>query len=342
METILSPSSRQRLVRIEESSAVAAARREATDLAAELGFDDIAAGEVALVVTEAATNILKHAGRGQILIRPLRSGSDGGIEVLAIDAGPGMRNVSFSMQDGTSTAGSYGVGLGAMRRLADEFDLYTQPDKGTVILMTVWPKGALPPAPLLHVGAVCVPIPGEVACGDAWAIAAEPNAAAVMVADGLGHGEHAAAAAGAATSMFADAPGLPPAASMQDVHGALRATRGAAVAIARIDMMAEQIVFAGVGNIAASVLDGRDRRQLVSHNGIVGSNMRKVQEFTAPWHDGCLLLMHSDGLGSRWDIDQYPGLAACHPAIIAGVLYRDFCRGRDDVTVLAVREGGRR
>jgi hypothetical protein len=96
--------------------------------------------------------------------------------------------------------------------------------------------------------------------------------------------------------------------------------------------------FAGVGNIAASILDGNDRRQMVSHNGIVGSNLRKVQEFVSPWSSGAMLIMHSDGLGSRWDLEHYPGLAMRHPSLIAAVLYRDFARKRDDVTVLVVRE----
>jgi hypothetical protein len=93
-----------------------------------------------------------------------------------------------------------------------------------------------------------------------------------------------------------------------------------------------------VGNIAAHLITRHDRRQLVSHNGIVGSNVRKVQEFDAPWTEDTLLVLHSDGLQSRWHLDDYPGLAMCHPALIAGVLYRDHARGRDDVTVVVVRD----
>ena len=66
--------------------------------------------------------------------------------------------------------------------------------------------------------------------------------------------------------------------------------------------------------------------------------MRKVQEFVLPWNAGAMLIMQSDGLASRWDLEQYPGLIGCHPALIAAVLYRDYTRGRDDVAVLVARD----
>ena len=73
---------------------------------------------------------------------------------------------------------------------------------------------------------------------------------------------------------------------------------------------------------------------MVSYNGTVGHEVRKIREFTYLWPKGGLLVMHSDGLGTQWRLDRYPGLIARHPSLIAGVLYRDFNRGRDDVTVL--------
>jgi hypothetical protein len=179
---------------------------------------------------------------------------------------------------------------------------------------------------------------GEHLSGDSWALAHDATSATVMVADGLGHGPLAAQASELAAATIARDPALPAGTLMNDMHAALRPTRGAAAAVARIDMLGEVVTFAGIGNIAAHLVGGAERRQLVSHNGIVGSNVRKVQEFGAPWSDSALLILHSDGLGSRWRLEDYPGLAACHPALVAGVLYRDCSRGRDDVTVLAVRD----
>jgi hypothetical protein len=72
-------------------------------------------------------------------------------------------------------------------------------------------------------------------------------------------------------------------------------------------------------------------------NGTVGQGTLRVREFDYAWSPGSVLVMASDGLGTRWSLDDYPGLAARHPALVAAVLYRDHARGRDDVTVLAVR-----
>ncbi|HEU4852142.1 MAG TPA: ATP-binding SpoIIE family protein phosphatase [Telluria sp.] len=337
METVLSAQSRQLAFPLAEQTQVAAVRRAAQEIAVRSGFDDIAAGQVALMVTEAATNILKHAGHGEILLRPLGICDSSGIEIIAIDNGPGMRDLAGNMADGTSSAGSYGVGLGAMRRMASEFDVYTAPGKGTVLHMRAW-AGPAPHNPSLLVGLVCLPMAGETDCGDSWAVACAPTEAMLMVADGLGHGTLAADASQAATHALANKPHQSPAAVLEDAHGLMRSTRGAAVAVAQIDMHEETLRFAGVGNIAAHVFNGAERKQMISHNGIVGSNMRKLQEFSIAWNAGAMLILHSDGLGSRWDLDQYPGLVMHHPSVIAAVLYRDFSRGRDDVAVLVARD----
>ncbi|TWI63437.1 anti-sigma regulatory factor (Ser/Thr protein kinase) [Pseudoduganella lurida] len=346
METILAAEHRQSCHPLSDASQVAAVRRAAVDLCNSLDFDETAAGEVAIVVTEAATNLLKHAGHGEILLRPLQHNGAHGIEILAVDKGPGITNLAASLADGISTAGSYGVGLGAMRRLSSEFDIYSSPGRGTVILMTLWPRAvkALSPAeaarraPALRCGAVCLPMHGEHIPGDTWSLALDATSATVVVADGLGHGPLAAQASELAAATVARDPALPAATLLEDMHGAIRATRGAAVAVARIDMLAGVVRFAGVGNIATHLISGPERRQLVSHNGIVGSNIRKVQEFDAPWDEYTLMILCSDGIGTRWHLDDYPGLASCHPAIIAAVLYRDFSRGRDDVTVVVLRD----
>lgn len=336
METILNAP--QQRCPVSDASHIAAARRTAADLAARQGLDATRAGELAIVVTEAATNILKHAQHGEILLRALQQGEHTGVEVLAIDAGPGMNSISASMEDGRSTAGTYGVGLGAMRRLSSSFDAFSSPGQGTVLHMTVWQQGAVLDALPLDIGVVCLPMDGETACGDGWGLALGATEATVLVADGLGHGPLAEDASRLAVQTALARPARSAAVLLDDVHHALRATRGAAVALARIDMLAGQLSLAGIGNIACHVWSAGGRRQMVSHNGIVGSNMRKVQEFPAQWDDSAMMIMHSDGLGSRWNMDEYRGLSGCHPAVVAAVLYRDFSRRRDDVTVLVLRD----
>ena len=128
------------------------------------------------------------------------------------------------------------------------------------------------------------------------------------------------------------------AALMERMHLALRPTRGAAAAVADVDVAARVVRYAGVGNIAATVWGPDGSRSLVSHNGIVGHEMRKVQRFEVPLPPRGLLVMHSDGIATRWQLEKYPGLALRDPAVVAAVLYRDFCRGRDDATVVVARE----
>lgn len=340
METVLGFARPQQRCEVHEVSQVAAARRVATDLATALGFDETATGEAALLVTEAATNILKHGSHGEILLRAVRRGGQDGLEIVALDHGPGMSNVAHSMADGTSGAGTYGIGLGTMQRLSHEFDIYSAPGKGTVVHLLAWPGSTPPDEDVLQMGVVCLPMAGETVCGDAWSLACGPTRATVLVADGLGHGPDAATASEAAGEVLRRGPDYPPATIIDDAHAALRATRGAAVAVAQIDTHDEELRFAGIGNIAAHLYGGNgiERKQLVSHNGIVGSNVRKIQEFVVPWQPGALLILHSDGLATRWDLDAYPGLLSCHPALVAAMLYRDFCRRRDDVTVLVLRD----
>lgn len=338
METILIYFGTQQVFYINEPSEIYAARRAAAKLAQTLNFDDLRRAQLELVITEAGTNIIKHAQRGEILIRALTHGDDFGVEIIAIDKGPGISNIQFHMKDGNSTTGTYGGGLGAMSRLTQEFDIYSEINQGAALVMVIWADKIPTPNLNWKIGTVCLPLIGELVCGDAWTAESDGKNLTLLVADGLGHGPDAAKASLAAVAVIPVNLNKSPAALMALTHTALHGTRGAAVAISQIDETRSQIKFAGVGNIAVSIFISTGRRHLISHNGIVGSNLRKVQELAEPWEDGALLIAHSDGLGTRWDLDNYPGLARAHPSLIAAILYRDFTRGRDDVTIVVVRD----
>ena len=187
-----------------------------------------------------------------------------------------------------------------------------------------------------------MPKRGEPECGDAWGVVRDDDGRATFtVADGLGHGSSAAEASRRAVALAGEHPTERPAAVLATIHAGLRATRGAAVAVAEVTDDAATVRFAGLGNISAALVGPTASKSLVSHNGIAGHEMRKIQEFTYDWPPDVLLVLHSDGISTRWDLQRYPGLAQRHPSVVAGVIYRDFSRGRDDVTVTAVREAGR-
>jgi anti-sigma regulatory factor (Ser/Thr protein kinase) len=341
METLISSLLPQHVFPINHASDIAAARRAGQKLADDLGFDDVQAGRLAIVVTEAGTNILKHAGEGVLYVMGAQSGAAmAGIDVLAIDNGPGISDFSTSFQDGVSTAGTAGTGLGALRRQSDEFDFWTRPGQGAAFFMRLWRGSPPPQACGMEVGALYVPLAGEEESGDGWAASCDLDGATLLGVDGLGHGPEAAKAARAAIHALERRPSAAPSEVLQTAHEALRITRGAALSVARIDYSGGDVRFAGIGNVNCVVHDGNARRALISHNGIVGANMRKVQEFTTDCPPGALVILHSDGVQTQWDLADYPGLTVRAPVLVAGIMMRDFVRGRDDALVLVGRRRG--
>ena len=327
---------------VTDASHVATARNALTDLMSRCGFDATRAGRGSLVLTEAATNILKHAGEGTVMIRPFHCDGDQGIEVLALDSGPGIANWTASSVDGVSTAGTPGTGLGAMRRLSDHFDAYSRAEQGTAVRMSIWcGEEAAGKTRRYEMGAVCVPLQGEEMCGDSWGVALHAEGATVMVADGLGHGLLAHEASQAAMAVLEKHPTDGAGQLLATAHGALRTTRGAALSVARCDFHKREVVYSGAGNISGVLVGPHARRQMISHAGIVGHKIHSTRELTYPWARDDLLIMHSDGLETRWNLDAYPGLAQRHCSLVAGVLYRDFKRGRDDTTIVVMRVAGR-
>ncbi|MBV9773104.1 MAG: SpoIIE family protein phosphatase [Gemmatimonadetes bacterium] len=322
-----------------DASAVGEVRRRLSTLAQEMGFGETDAGRVAVVATEMAGNLAKHArGGGQILAQTRIRDERPGIEILALDRGPGIASLPQALRDGYSTAGSPGTGLGAMSRMADDFDIHSVAGVGTAVLARLWPQSyGRPTVPPLEVGAVRIPHPGETACGDAWAWHPRPQGGLVVVADGLGHGPGAAEASSEAVRVFREHPDLAPTEMLRRMHDALRPTRGAAVAVVELDVERGEIRFAGTGNISGAVVTPATSQSMVSHSGIVGHQMPRAQEFVYSWPEGALVILHSDGIGTRWTLERYPGLISRDASLVAGVLYRDYSRENDDATVVAAR-----
>jgi anti-sigma regulatory factor (Ser/Thr protein kinase) len=322
------------LVPVADESQVGEARRAMAALGQRAGLDATAAGNAALVTTEAATNLVKHAGGGEILLRAIEDG----VEVIALDRGPGLADVSASLRDGHSTVGTQGNGLGAIRRMATTFDIYSVPGQGTAVLARIRSGPAVQSTSRLEIGAVSLPKSGETLNGDAWLARPTARGTRILVVDGLGHGPVANDAAQAAVEAFRAAPGESVEAAVERCHLALRGTRGAALAVTEVDVEAGVVRFAGIGNVAGSIWNGGQSHHTVSHNGTAGHGIVRIREFSYPWPKGALLVLASDGLTTRWTLDPYPGLSARDPALVAAILYRDHSRQRDDITVVVARE----
>lgn len=320
------------LIEVTDTSSAGEVRREVSLLAGRRGLDEDAIARLSLIATELSTNLLKHASGGVVLIGPEDAGATA-VEVLALDSGPGIADVAQALRDGHSTTATPGTGLGAISRQADFFDLYSARSQGTVVLARV---GRRRTTGASNVAAISIAVHGEMVDGDGWEEAEEDGIATVMLVDGLGHGTLAHQAAEAACAAFRTAKGSPTD-KLRTIHDALRHTRGAAAAIAELDRANGTMRFAGVGNISATMIDPAARRSAVSVYGIVGHEVRGFREFSYPWSRESCLIMHSDGLTTRWDLDRYPGLLTHDPAVIAGVIWKDHRRPNDDSTVLVAR-----
>jgi anti-sigma regulatory factor (Ser/Thr protein kinase) len=320
-----------RCVRIGDETGVGAARREAARMARAIGLDERTSGRLAIVVSELGKNVWQHARGGEVLLRAL----DRGVELLALDKGPGMADVGRAMGDGYSTRGTAGTGLGAVQRQSQSLDIYSQPGAGTAVLARVLADAA---PGRWHLGGLCVAKPGEEIAGDSWTSTGTRGRALVLVADGLGHGPDAAIAARAATALVAQHGARAPAELLQLAHAALRETRGAAVAVAVADRDAHELTFAGIGNVFAQIVraDGVTAQGLPSSYGTIGGDLRKVHEERFAFAGDDLLVLATDGVRPRWQWSSHPGLSRRDPSLVAGVLYRDFAAGRDDATVVVL------
>jgi anti-sigma regulatory factor (Ser/Thr protein kinase) len=325
---------------VSDSSSVGESRRLAASVCRLLNFSETDTGRISIIVTEMAGNLVKHASGGELLIRSLECDGEAGIEILSVDHGPGMANPLRSLQDGVSTAGSLGTGLGAIMRMSSLFDIFSAPEKGAVIMSRCWRSGFSgnhDPRPM-EVGAVCIPMVYEDPCGDCWAAGQTLRRTLLLVCDGLGHGIAAAEASGRAKTIFKNHSNRLLREIVEEIHSGLKSTRGAALAVLEIDHINPLIRYCSIGNISIRIINGNVEKNLVSQNGIVGHVIENIREFIYPWDSSGLIVAHSDGLSAKWWLANYPGLITRHPSVIAAVLYRDFKRENDDMTVLVAKK----
>ncbi len=320
-------------------------RRHVLEVAQLLGADETRSGAAAIVASELATNLLKHGQGGEIILLQVKEPISS-LEILALDKGPGMVNVSACLRDGYSTAGSAGTGLGAVQRMAKQFQIQSQPGKGTALWVSLSLGSEAPhqgqsaprdKARAFETSGVSLAVRGEELCGDSWDVSYSGTGMRVVVADGLGHGPFAEEASREAIAIFRQNPSAGPVLAMRQMHDALTKTRGAAASMAAIEHSEGQLRMAGIGNVLMRLHRASGSKTLAGDNGTLGAAIRRVNEINLPWEEDSLLIIHSDGIGSHWNLNDYPGLIRRHPGLIAGVLYRDYNRAHDDATVVVVR-----
>lgn len=326
-------------ISVRDQSHVGEARRLTIRLASDIGMGENDTGTAALVATELASNLAKYATSGQIVIRPLGPQADEGVEILSLDSGPGIADLNRHLADGYSSGRTPGNGLGAVIRQSSQFDIYSHPGIGTGVMARI---ASRKPAPeprvpqLVEYGVVSVPMAGERRCGDGWRVHQSSERVLLMLVDGLGHGDIAHEAAIKAAGVFDRHSKQGPGAMLSTAHERLRETRGAVMAVLESYPRDHSVVYAGVGNISACTIDNEGAKHMASVSGTVGY-IARPKEFRYSWSKPATLVMMSDGINSRWRVDNMPGLLGRHPSLVAGMLYQLYNRGRDDATVLAAK-----
>ncbi|MBZ0243914.1 MAG: SpoIIE family protein phosphatase [Bacteroidales bacterium] len=338
---------------IENESDVGVCRRKAVNAAVKMGFDKVKTGEIAILVSELVTNVLKHGGsKGKIVICQLEdSNNKKAIEFWCCDSGNGISNVQNAIQDGYSEKSSLGIGLGTIRRFSDELEI------NPVSSAEFKEKFSLESHGLNHCirslkwvptkiwmglnhkllsGAAFRPMPGEQVNGDAYLVNhTGPDTTIISVIDGLGHGKQAHIASQLAKEQLMLKPDLPLDELMKFVHNSIRGTRGVTIGLALINTQINKISFCGIGNIESFIMTPLGKINLMSYGGICGHNIRTPRVFENDFKPGDSVCFYSDGITSRWkpeDIDWSQS-----PQTNAELILNQYSRPNDDATVLIVR-----
>jgi anti-sigma regulatory factor (Ser/Thr protein kinase) len=343
-------------IEIRDEAQVGAARRAVHGFASRLGFNETELAEIDIVVQEIGTNAATHATLGGTLHVTQPFNAAEGVELFYCDTGPGIYNLDRAIRDGVSTSGTLGAGLGAIRRLMDEFDVYSTVRKterlslanntrtmhGTALLARKWVGGAKAVneetrATAEHIGLWTRPHPREEVNGDAYFITTREARTLYAVIDGLGHGRGAHEAASATLETLKEWRGEALDELMNMTHDALRRTRGAVMGAVVIDREASRFNYAGVGNIGVRVFNAPEPVNPISNNGTLGARFGKVRVWTNSWAEGTTIILTSDGISESWSINSYPDILRHSPQLLAGVLLRDYARESDDATAMVIR-----
>lgn len=323
-------------LRADDRSYFSFLKKEIRHRAQALGFSETRTGEVDIIVAELLSNLAKHAQNGQVLVKNLQA--DAGIEIIGLDSGPGMGDVGRMMGDGVSTKNTLGHGLGSIKRLADTFQVYSMREWGTITLIRVYAKPPGKKKPKADVHALLLPKPGETACGDGFFSTGNDKQLRLLLGDGLGHGPEAEAAVQKAGAAFLECIEDDPCEVIRYLSDRTRKTRGLVGTVAFFDYELLQWRLCGVGNISSRVVGPGAARTYHAYNGIIGNNIpRTLNHQTIPWEKGQLLLMCSDGIRSRWDLQRHPSIVRYDLSMICSVLLKDFARYTDDMSVVACK-----
>ncbi|MEN3794204.1 ATP-binding protein [Fulvimarina sp. MAC3] len=325
---------------IQEESQVGAARRTALQIGEGVGLAEADLDRLAIVVTEACTNLVRHASDGELLLDGIGSEKSPCVKVIAVDQGPGIASVEAAMVDGFTTSGEtdrgIGGGLGSMKRQADRFDIFSAP-QGTTVVATIGAQKKVP-AKTLDVAGVIVPKPGFTSGGDAWAMRREKDRTVIMLMDVLGHGPTAARDGESGREAFEEAGKRPLEEIEAFVSEAMTGSRGAAALFVEIPHAEGRLRALGLGNVRGDiVMPSGQRHGIASQPGIVGAGSRRPRIGEYDWTEDAILILSTDGLKTASKVQEPGALYYRGADIIAATLYKLKRRGSDDAGIVVAR-----
>lgn len=326
--------------KIEDRSYVSFVKREIHNLIAKAEFSSMRAGELDIVVSELLSNLIKHAGGGEIFYRLSdEENNNKAFEIYSIDKGPGNNNIAKMMKDGMSSSNTLGQGLGAIERLSNFFQIYSIAGWGTVayakILMNEPAKKFTLSKNSIYIDALQVCMPGEEVCGDGYHIKKIGDETQLFLGDGLGHGPNAHEAVTTAIDAFKECTETNPTDILRYMHQKVKKTRGLVGSIASYHHIKKEWKTCGVGNITTRFYEGPTARRVMSHNGIIGLNIPAIMNAQVIADTNFQhIIMFSDGIRNQWELSQYQTILKYASPIIAAAVFKDFARGTDDMTML--------
>lgn len=314
-------------------------KKEIRRLATESGMKTARINELDLIAAEMTSNLYKYSNDGEILVGVFANGGNPYVELISIDNGPGMVNPGKMLLDGISTSNTLGHGLGSMKRLSDTFELYSQIGWGTIVMSRVYsePEKTGTKKDII-IRPIVVSKPGENVSGDGFTSKRTDKYIKLMLADGLGHGPEANKAINEAATAFKVFPDYSPSETLRFIHSSIKKTRGAVINIVGYEFGSKNWVSAGVGNIALRVNGPITVKNHMSYNGIVGHNIpTTMNDQIYSGNEFNQVMLCSDGIKTRMDLARHPQMYKYDAAILAAVIYKDYARRNDDMSVVIAK-----
>lgn len=329
-------------IEVTKASDIVLAGKLTESLSTSMGFDELAVEEVTIVSKELASNIVNHADEGRLTINPIYDGDAVGVEITAEDRGPGISSIDQAVVDGASSTGSIGGGLGTVRRLMDEADIDSsgQGECGVRVTARRW-RGSSPATSSetgLDLGGATRPIPGYDRNGDAYLIEHGKDQILAGVIDGLGHGDEAHRASSAAERYVQTHASDSIDDLFAGVERACQSTRGVVMALTRFDSTSRTVEVGAVGNITIRFCQAETSERPISRRGVLGQGARSPRVETVDWQSQSVMVLHSDGVRSRWDCGELDFESGETASDVASDLLRELAKPDDDATVLVARE----